>query len=1114
MKEIVVKLFKSLMQIDDSQRFVEFVIQNPVLLSPFKWRDIWQDTSLLSGQDKQEAKLQLQRLQALYEYFRDLSNYPFGEGPIESIYVRCIQGEISLNSACNQAASSNFYTLLSPIYVLRICMYAEQYSQRNSTGWDKSQKLLAILLKSVESIPENNRNIAEWFEMWSSIVLANLEVATSALIDVPDKRVLIKAVNLGEKLIEDSKAHESSEIVAKALHRLGVLYLDPWFSGKPSKDYLKQFFQWQKRLYDAYGVKLAGLKKEDIEMPQPIEAINKSIGYFEKAHPYLEGNAKAYTLKALSEAYMWKNIVQGTNDYQNTIKLAEEALDLFEPKQYFSKERIALQNRISFCKEQHTSNPDLKDEQLIVELLERSPDELVKDHGLNSLFYLFRQSIDFSMQNNDYECSLKLWEKAQIILSIYNSEEVSSNHYQVGIKLMEKTLADPFLQEIRSFPSSELYETLRKRYTLSPISEPSMYATLLLVAFYTTSKNDEEIGIKIINDVSEKAFNLEKLKPFTSLINFMAAHLYLNSAVNSVEAKNILDGIEKYFRAMKIFISLRYVRAVQDLMQRIEDLCMESDLKLLERVVVHISFVALDIENLNELSLSQSCQSIYKLLFQRITLTPQVNPVTLTFITQLAKGYTYSSMLQLPFRRDFLQKEEAQIIIARIKELSAQTANSLFLTKNNFLDNENLMVSFVGSLEQREGVDVETRIQNLKISLDKYIYKNLLAELNEVKDLLLSPDEIQSLLPKETVLISQFLGPSAHGFVSVYNLIFTREEVFIVNNSIGDIPSSNVNLTENELSVEMPFLGLSIADRRKQIQEEPETDGLTREAATSMQDDANYFLGGSFKDLLAKFKANGKSHLCIWPHGPLHYYPFHLLPVSNQPICNDWIVSYIPNIGILSRAKKKRPIHHSKVLNTISALGISFTINNPNKFPPYLPNSIKEVEAISNIFNVSPIVENNVTEQAFINAMLSSRWVHLSTHGLFDVSAPSFHCLILNEDKNSDGILNAYELLNYCFDHVELLTLSACETALGRFDYSDNIRGLPAMFLQMGVKTIIGTLWNAESGVCELFFLTLYTELNRGISKLNAFNLAQQKTKNDYPDYRDWGAFYFSGEIS
>jgi CHAT domain-containing protein len=125
--------------------------------------------------------------------------------------------------------------------------------------------------------------------------------------------------------------------------------------------------------------------------------------------------------------------------------------------------------------------------------------------------------------------------------------------------------------------------------------------------------------------------------------------------------------------------------------------------------------------------------------------------------------------------------------------------------------------------------------------------------------------------------------------------------------------------------------------------------------------------------------------------------------------------------------------------------------------------------------------------------------------------APFFHRLCLAPGGGDDGEFYAYELLGMDLRGLELVTLSACETALGRFDAADNPHGLPAALLLAGAQTIIGTLWEIETNCSELFFTTLYGELARPNSKLGAFHEALRVTREQYPQFRDWGGFYFAG---
>ena len=117
----------------------------------------------------------------------------------------------------------------------------------------------------------------------------------------------------------------------------------------------------------------------------------------------------------------------------------------------------------------------------------------------------------------------------------------------------------------------------------------------------------------------------------------------------------------------------------------------------------------------------------------------------------------------------------------------------------------------------------------------------------------------------------------------------------------------------------------------------------------------------------------------------------------------------------------------------------------------------------------------------------------------------------VRRESDGDGILNAYELLRLDLRGLDLVTFSACETALGRFDPADNLRGIPAALLIAGVSTIVGTLWNVETETSTFFFTAFYRVLKETGSKKTAFRQAQAETRERYPKYRDWGAFQLIG---
>jgi CHAT domain-containing protein len=181
------------------------------------------------------------------------------------------------------------------------------------------------------------------------------------------------------------------------------------------------------------------------------------------------------------------------------------------------------------------------------------------------------------------------------------------------------------------------------------------------------------------------------------------------------------------------------------------------------------------------------------------------------------------------------------------------------------------------------------------------------------------------------------------------------------------------------------------------------------------------------------------------------------------------------------------------------------------KFDP-LPEASKEAKAVASLFGRPAVTGRSVTRKALLTALRSSRRIHIATHGQHEIDAPIFQCFYIVEGTAYAPVY-AYEILNLDLRHVDLITLSACETALGRFDTADNLRGLPASLLVSGVRTIIGTLWKVESTAADTFFTVFYKAI-QGSTKLEAFAEAQQQTRLKCPQYRDWGCFYMVGDVN
>jgi len=111
----------------------------------------------------------------------------------------------------------------------------------------------------------------------------------------------------------------------------------------------------------------------------------------------------------------------------------------------------------------------------------------------------------------------------------------------------------------------------------------------------------------------------------------------------------------------------------------------------------------------------------------------------------------------------------------------------------------------------------------------------------------------------------------------------------------------------------------------------------------------------------------------------------------------------------------------------------------------------------------------------------SFKIVHIATHGFVNFENPELSALILSKDAVNieDGILYSGEIYNLKLKS-ELINLSACETARGKFSKGEGVIGLSRAFIYSGAKNLIISLWKVSdvstTKEMEFFYKHLFNE--------------------------------------
>ena len=116
--------------------------------------------------------------------------------------------------------------------------------------------------------------------------------------------------------------------------------------------------------------------------------------------------------------------------------------------------------------------------------------------------------------------------------------------------------------------------------------------------------------------------------------------------------------------------------------------------------------------------------------------------------------------------------------------------------------------------------------------------------------------------------------------------------------------------------------------------------------------------------------------------------------------------------------------------------------------------------------------------------------VHFATHGVFGGTGKNSFLLTYESQLNMNALEDLMSLGKYRNHKVDLLTLSACQTALGN---ERAALGLAGVAVKAGVRSAVATLWYVDDQATSLAIRELYRQLKKeNMTKAKALQNAQK----------------------
>jgi CHAT domain-containing protein/CHASE3 domain sensor protein len=241
----------------------------------------------------------------------------------------------------------------------------------------------------------------------------------------------------------------------------------------------------------------------------------------------------------------------------------------------------------------------------------------------------------------------------------------------------------------------------------------------------------------------------------------------------------------------------------------------------------------------------------------------------------------------------------------------------------------------------------------------------------------------------------------------------------------------------------------------------------------------------------------------IAPDGALNLLPFQALHDGQKYLIEKYSVDYIPSASVLKKCMAKRKKLGGKAL----------VLGNPNlqEAKYKLVHAEEEAQVIAGMFPGAKVLLGNDANEKSVQLLGADFDVlHFACHGTVNLDNPMLSCLRLAPDKDNDGYLHAGEMFNLHLN-AGLVTLSACESGLGKITSGNEVLGLTRAMMFAGTPSVVASLWKVDDAATARLMADFYQGL-KSKNKVDALRDAQVRMVREGKTPFYWAAFCLYGD--
>jgi CHAT domain-containing protein len=250
---------------------------------------------------------------------------------------------------------------------------------------------------------------------------------------------------------------------------------------------------------------------------------------------------------------------------------------------------------------------------------------------------------------------------------------------------------------------------------------------------------------------------------------------------------------------------------------------------------------------------------------------------------------------------------------------------------------------------------------------------------------------------------------------------------------------------------------------------------------------------------------DGETFIVV-PHKALHYLPVHALSGPRGYLIEERSVASVPSVNSL---------HEFLAASMRDKLDL-FALGNPDLEGPQwaLPGAEREVKEIGGLFAGAEVFTGkDASKSRFVMGAPGRTLIHVAAHASVDEIDPMYSTIRLARSGQARGDLEAHEVSKLDLSSARLVTLSACDSGLGKVNGGDEFFGFKRALLAAGSKSLLLSLWPVEDQSTVRLMSVFYQNLRERpmIEALREAQLALLGSA-DYASPMFWASFVLVGQ--